>query len=554
MDKVTLDIIWGKLQATSDEMGVILAKASMSPVIYEVLDFACGLCDNKGECISIQNGITIFTGTFTSDVQIILKKFDKDINNGDIFLLNDPHYSGTHLNDVSVIKPIFVDDKLIAFAIADAHWADIGGSAPGSISPQASEIYQEGVQLPGVRLYKKGDIQKDIIDIISSNVRYPTLAIGDLNAEVAAVNIAEKRLNEIVKKYGADKVFTTFEYLKDTSEKISIKAIQSMPNGIYEVEDIIDGDSFKEDPIPIKLKLTIKDEEIEFDFEGTSDFSESPLKCGKGALFSQIKTVFKSVVDPHGFSNEGWFRPLKLKIPDGTVFSATYPESTGWYFETSSYAADLVWKAFASIIKNKTSAGHYLALSPSFLYGTDHRNNEPFFALEPHCGGWGASNDSDGTSGLIGILDGDTYNYSIELFENKFPMRCNQFKFNTEDGVGHGEFRGGFGLIREYELLCDDVSFYCADGRTKTKPWGIYGGTEGSNNYKIIRSNGKERKITITPPIKLNKGDTLKIVTASGGGYGKPENRERKRVLDDLENEFITPEIAQSVYKLKDVK
>ena len=133
-------------------------------------------------------------------------------------------------------------------------------------------------------------------------------------------------------------------------------------------------------------------------------------------------------------------------------------------------------------------------------------------------------------------------------------MRCNQFKFNTEDGVGHGEFRGGFGLIREYELLCDDVSFYCADGRTKTKPWGIYGGTEGSNNYKIIRSNGKERKITITPPIKLNKGDTLKIVTASGGGYGKPENRERKRVLDDLENEFITPEIAQSVYKLKDVK
>ena len=258
MDKVTLDIIWGKLQATSDEMGVVLAKASMSPVIYEVLDFACGLCDNKGECISIQNGITIFTGTFTSDVQIILKKFDKDINNGDIFLLNDPHYSGTHLNDVSVIKPIFVDDKLIAFAIADAHWADIGGSAPGSISPQASEIYQEGVQLPGVRLYKKGEIQKDIIDIISSNVRYPTLAIGDLNAEVAAVNIAEKRLNEIVKKYGADKVFTTFEYLKDTSEKISIKAIQNMPNGIYEVEDIIDGDSFKEAQSPIKVKLTIK--------------------------------------------------------------------------------------------------------------------------------------------------------------------------------------------------------------------------------------------------------------------------------------------------------
>jgi len=553
-DKITLDIIWGKLQATSDEMGVVLAKASMSPVIYEVLDFACGLCDFKGEMISVQNGITIFTGTFTDDVKTIIKKFENNINEGDIFLLNDPHHSGTHLNDVSVIKPIFVEKKLIAFAIADAHWADIGGSVPGSMSPQATEIYQEGVQLPGIKLYKSGEIQQDIIDIISSNVRFSTLAIGDLNAEIAAVNIAEKRIKEITDKYGNNVVLDAFEYLKNTSENISKKAIKEIPNGTYNVEDVIDGDGFKEDQIPIKLKLIVKDEEIEFDFNETSLESDSPLKCGRGALFSMVKTVFKGVVDPHSSSNEGWFRPLKLTIDDGKVFSATYPNSTGWYFEVASQAADLVWKAFAPIVKNKSSVGSYISLAASFIYGTDHRNKEPFMIVEPHSGGWGASEDSDGTNGLIAILDGDTYNYSIELFEAKFPLRCKQYKLNTEAGVGHGEYRGGFGLLREYEVLNDDTYTYCNIGRSVAKPWGLNGGTDGTNNFMIIRSNNKERRVTRIPTVRLKKGDSLKIITGSGGGYGNPKSRSKDKIISDINNDFISSEIAKEIYSFKQGK
>ncbi len=551
MDKVTLDIIWEKLQATSDEMGVVLAKASMSPVIYEVLDFACGLCDNKGEMVSVQNGITIFTGTFTDDVKTIMRKFENNIYEGDIFLLNNPHTSGTHLNDVSVIKPIFVDKKLISFAIADAHWADIGGSVTGSMSPQATDIYQEGLQLPGVKLYKKGKLQSDILDIISSNVRFSTLAIGDLNAEVAAVNIAENRIKEIVQKYGYNIVIDAFDYLKNTSETISRKAIKEMPNGTYEVEDVIDGDGFTEDQIPIKLKLIVRDDEIEFDFTGTSPQSDSPLKCGKGALFSMVKTIFKSVVDPHAYTNEGWFRALKLTIPDGTVFSATYPSSTSWYFEVSSQGADLVWKAFAPLAKEMTSVGSYVSLTASFIYGKDHRNDEPFMIVEPHSGGWGASSDSDGTSGLIAILDGDTYNYSIELFEAKFPLRCKQYKLNTEAGVGHGEYRGGFGLLREYEILNDDTYTYCNIGRSIAKPWGINEGNEGTNNFMIISSKGKEKRVTRIPSTKLNKGDILKIVTGSGGGFGNPKKRKRERIIEDVENGFISKETAKKIYNFK---
>ena len=551
MDKVTLDIIWGKLQATSDEMGVVLAKASMSPVIYEVLDFACGLCDHKGEMVSVQNGITIFTGTFTDDVKTIMKKFENNIHEEDIFLLNDPHLSGTHLNDVSVIKPIFIDDKLISFAIADAHWVDIGGSVTGSMSPQATDIYQEGLQLPGVRLYKKGKIQNDIMDIISSNVRFSTLAIGDLNAQVAAVNIAESRIKEIVKKYGYETVIQAYDYLKNTSEKIARKAINEIPNGNYPVEDVIDGDGFTEDQIPIKLNLIVRDSEIEFDFTGTSPQSDSPLKCGKGALFSMVKTIFKSVVDPHAYTNEGWFRGLKLTIPEGTVFSATYPSSTSWYFEVSSQGADLVWKAFAPLAKDMTSAGSYVSLTASFIYGKDHRNDEPFMIVEPHSGGWGASSDSDCTSGLIAILDGDTYNYSIELFEAKFPLRCKQYKLNTEAGVGHGKYRGGFGLLREYEILNDDTYTYCNIGRSIAKPWGINGANEGTNNYMIITSDGEEKRVTRIPSTKLNKGDTLKIVTGSGGGFGNPMQRKRENILADIENDFISRDVAQKVYNFK---
>lgn len=550
MDKITLDIIWGKLQATSDEMGVVLAKASMSPIIYEVLDFACGLCDNKGEMISVQNGITIFTGTFTDDVQTIIKKFNGDIQKGDIFLLNDPHKSGTHLNDVSVIKPIFVNNDLVAYAIADGHWADIGGSVTGSMSPEATDIYQEGLQLPGVKLYRKGKIQKDIFDIISSNVRFSTLAIGDLNAQVAAVNIAEKRIKEIVEKYNYETIIEAYNYLKDTSEKISRSGITKIPNGTYKVSDVLDGDGFNEKQIPIKLKMIVKDDEIEFDFNGTSPQSDSPLKCGKGALFSMVKTIFKSVIDPHAYTNEGWFRPLKLTIEEGTVFSATYPNSTSWYFEVASSGADLVWKAFAPLVTNKTSAGSYVSLTASFIYGKDHRNNEPFMIVEPHSGGWGASSDSDGTSGLIAILDGDTYNYSIELFEAKFPLRCKQFKLNTEAGVGHGEFRGGFGLLREYEVLNDDTLTYCNIGRSVSKPWGINGGGDGTNNYMIINSNGKDKRVTRIPSTKLKKGDTLTIVTGSGGGYGEPKKRSEKNILEDIDNEFISKDSANKIYNL----
>ena len=322
-DKITQDIIWGKIQATSDEMGIVQAKSSMSPVIYEVLDFACGLCDNIGEVIAVQNGITIFTGTFTDDVQIIINKFKNSINEGDIFLLNDPHKSGTHLNDVSVIKPIFYKKNLIAYAISDAHWVDIGGSVPGSMSPQATEIYEEGLQLPGIKLFKKGIKQKDIEDIISSNVRFSKITIGDLNAAVAAVNIAEKRIKEVANKYGNKAILNTFSYIKNTSEKIARKAIKKMPNGNYKVNDLIDGDGFTNKKIPINLNIKINNDEIEFDFNGTSLQGDSPLKCGKGALFSMVKTVFKAIVDPHAPVNEGWFRPLKLTIPEGTVFSAT---------------------------------------------------------------------------------------------------------------------------------------------------------------------------------------------------------------------------------------
>ena len=551
LDKVTLEIIWGKLQATADEMGVVLAKASMSPVIYEVLDFACGLCDSSGEMIVVQNGITIFTGTFSDDVKAVKDKFENDIAEGDIFVFNDPHKSGTHLNDISVIKPIFSNSKIVAFAIADAHWADIGGSVPGSTSPQATDIYQEGLQLPGVKLFKSGVIQSDIIDIISANVRFEKMAIGDLNAEVASVNIAEKRIQEIIKKYGDNYLLASFEYLKNYGEKVACERIKKMPNGIYSVSDLIDGDGFNEAQIPINLKMSIKDQEIIFDFSGTAKETKSPLKCGKGALFSMVKAVFKAVVDPHSSSNEGWFRPLKVVVPEGTVFSATYPNSTGWYFEVASQAADLVCKAFAKVNPSTVAAGSYVSLSASFIYGSDPRNKKQFMIVEPHAGGWGATDNSDGASGLIAILDGDTYNYSIELFEAKFPLRVKQYAYNVEGGVGHGKFRGGFGLIREYEVLGDDIYTYCNIGRSIAKPWGLEGGHEGSNNFMIISSNGTLNRVTRTSEIKLNKGDYIKIVTGGGGGYGDPRERPKSMISDDLENGFIDSEVATLKYQEK---
>ena len=548
IDPVTLEIVRGKLLAAVDEMGIVIARTSMSPVIYEVLDFACGILDTKAQLIVQTNGITLFTGTFSFQLQAMLRKFGGDMHPGDVYMTNDPFEGGTHTCDVALIRPLFDGGELRAFAIAVAHWSEVGGSVAGSIAPNATEIYQEGIRFPGVRVCRDDELVTDVVDLIRENVRLPTMCLGDLNAELAAVRIAEVRFQEIEQKYGAGVMDRTFDYILETSEQLSREAVAAMPDGSYKATDLIDGDGISDEQIPVCVEVRIEGERMTFDFTGTSGQRPGPINCAYGALHSAVKTVFKSLVDPQGASNEGWFRPVEIICPDGTVFTAQKPAATGWYYEGSAHASELVWKALAEISPDRFSAGSYMSLCATYVYGKDPESGEIFVHIEPAVGGWGATSKRDGTAALIATTDGDTYNYSVELFEAKFPLYVRQYALNTEEGVGAGRYRGGFGAVREFEILADEAITYASFGHTGEPPWGLKRGAVGSCNFMEIESGDQIQRVARIPYHALKSGDRLRVVTGGGGGYGDAFERPAQEVLEDLRNDYITPKTARDKY------
>ena len=548
VDPVTQEIIEGKLAATVDEMGVVMARTSMSPVIYEVLDFACGLLTRDGQLVAQMNGITLFTGTFGTQVKSLLDLYGDDLENGDILLTNDPYSGGTHACDFAIVKPIFFEGRILAYAINVAHYLDVGGSVPGSLAPNAVSVFQEGLRLPGVKVARSDRFSGEVLRIIRENVRLPEIAIGDLTAQVATVRVAARRMSELARKYGSHVVEAAFDHLLSVSERQARAAIAALPDGTYEATDIVDGDGVTTDPIAVRVAVTIAGDRLTADFTGCPPAVAGPINCAAGALQSAVRTIFKALVAPQAPSNEGWFRPLTVIAPKGSIFTAEKPSPTGWYYEGSVHASELVWKALAKLMPERFSAGSYTSLCVVYIAGKDAAG-QPFIHIEPQHGGWGASRDGDGANALIALTDGDTYNYSVEVIEARFPLLVRRYALNVEGGSGAGRRRGGFGVIRDYEIVGDGASAYCSFGRTDTPPWGVECGRSGSLNLlQVEEGGGKLSNFRREPHIALNRGDLVRIITGGGGGWGDPRAREQERVRRDVEDGYITEEVARSLY------
>lgn len=552
-DAVTREIIANRLLAIADEMGIVLARASMSPVIYEVLDFACGLCDAEGRLIAQSNGITVFTGMFSDQVTFLRRKFAGRIRPGDVFIMNDPYEGGTHTADVCICKPIFVDGEVLAFGVAVAHWSEVGGKVLGSLSPDSKEIFEEGIRLPGLKLFDGGVRQDAVFEMLEANVRLPRMSLGDLNAELAAVRIADERLRETCAKYGAGTVRAACAELLARSAALSRKAIAALPDGRYTASDVIDGDGLSTDAIPVQVAVTVRGEAMEIDFTGSAAQRAAPINCSRSGLGSAVRAVFKAFAGPQQPSNEGWFEPLTITVPDGTVFSAQKPAAVGWYFEATAIAAELVWKALAPMAPERFSAGSYASLCGTYIAGHNEKTGDTFVHLEPQHGGWGAGREMDGTAGLIALMDGDTYNHSIELVEAKTPLRLRQYALDTGDAgsdaaPGAGRRRGGFGLLREFEVTGAGSFLYASYGRSETPSWGLEGGSDGGTNYIELIRGQDVRRITRTPTIPLQPGDRIRIHTGGGGGWGDPRERDPEAVLADVRNGYLTVAQARAAY------
>jgi N-methylhydantoinase B len=549
-DAFTREVIRNKLLAIAGEMGIVLARTSMSPIVYEVLDFACGITDATAQVIAQDNGLCLFTGTFRPQVESILARHPvASMRPGDIFMTNGPYGGGTHTADVALVMPIFADGNVIAFGISVTHWTEIGGKVLGSLSPDSTEIFQEGLQFPQLLLYRAGELNEELVALIRENVRLPTMSIGDLSAGVAAVRIAAERLEAIVHRYGLAATVETFDAILAHGEAIARDALRGIPPGVYEATDIIDGDGITEDPIPVQVRVTITPEQLTADFTGSAPQTKGPINCARGALMSACKTIFKAITAPDAPSNEGLFRPLEVIAPDGTIFTAVRPAATGWYYESSAFATELVWKALAPILPEHLSAGSYVSLCAYYIGGT-RPDGSYWVQATPQDGGWGAGSDVDGESGLIATTDGDTYNYPAEVIEHTFPLAMERNALNVAAGGAAGRRRGGFGTIREFRVLNDTGGFFLASiGRSVQRPWGVDGGHAGtSNGFEVICRNGEIIRGGRITNLPLATGDLIRVTTGNGGGWGDPHERERELVIADVRDGYISVETAREVY------
>jgi N-methylhydantoinase B len=550
-DPFTIEIIKSGLMAISDEMFVALQRTSKSTIIYEVLDYAVGLTDSSGQLITQGNGVALFLGTLTHAVRETIKKFASkgELQPGDIIITNDPYSGGgTHLSDVSLVMPVFYDGDIVAYVANKAHWTEVGGKDPGSWTTDATEVYQEGLQFPCIKLFRQGQPDPALLDLIAANVRLPDMTLGDLWAGVAALRVGERRFLELCHKYGKETVLHSIQQLLDESERLVRLELQKLPQGVFQAEDFIDDDGIGNGPFKVCVKVTITDEEFICDFTGTHPQVPGPVNCTATALDAAVRAVFKAVTNPEIAATEGAFRPLKTICPPRTIFTAERPAPVSTYWETMLYAADLVWKALAPHIPQRLTAGHFLSVCGLVLAGIHPDTGELFLLVEPQAGGWGAGATKDGENGLVCVGDGETYIIPVEVAETRYGLLIDQFTLAIEDG-GAGKFRGGRGLIRDYRITAQEAFLTTTFGRHKYLPWGMAGGLPGSRNYvKVLHNDGREVVFGKTARYRLERGEVARLVTGTGGGYGDPQDRPVDKVLDDLKNEYITPQQALNEY------
>jgi len=544
-DPITLEIIQNSLQATADEMFAAMRKTAMSSVIYEVLDMGTGIVDAEGRLASSGAGIPSFVGVLDKAVQVIVAKFNKpgDIQPGDVFTTNDPYYGGvTHLNDIVVAMPVFADGKLIAWTANIAHNADIGGKSPGSLSADATEIFQEGLRLPAIKLVSKGEPIAAVFDIITVNSRTPDFLEGDIWAAIASVRIGAKRLTDLANKYGVATFEKAMGSFMDFGEKVSLRELAKLPHGTFELTEEQDDGRF------YNVKVTISDTEFIVDLRDNPDQDVGPTNTSRDGAIICAQIIFKSLTDPESPANEGSFRPIKVLTREGSVFHAKEPSPIGFYFETEVRVYDLIWRCLANVIPERLPAGHFSSICGTFIGGPHPDTGRHYTIVEPELGGWGASRGKDGNSAIFSGFHGETYNCPAEISEARNGLFVDRMELNTEPG-GEGQWVGGHGIVMDYRVRADGSFLTAGYTRSRILPWALDGGNEGSPNYvRVFRKDGTSERYAFVSNLTVNKDDVIRIVTGTGGGLGDPRLRDKSAVAEDLKNGFITPERAREVY------
>lgn len=549
-DPVTLEIIRSLLIAIVDEAEINLSRTALSPIIYEVKDYCVCLLDKEARTISqSRGGIPTFMADLGEAVRDGLEIYgEKGFEPGDVAIINYSGVCGQHLNNVVMYAPIFWKGELIAFAANRAHWSDVGGAVAGSFATNSTEIYQEGLQIRTVKIVKRGQMDEEIARMIRYNIRFPDLTFGDIAAQLSACELIVRRTGELLQKYGWELIRQCIDAIWSQSEAAVRSYISQLPPGRYEAESFLDDDGINPDrTLPIKVAVTIAGDELEIDFTGTADQTRGPMNSGESGAFAAARVAFKSLIASDMPPNDGAFRPLKIKLPPGTMISAKGSAAMAHWNMSLKTVIDTIYKAFSAAMPDRVPAAHHAGQGLYLLNGTDPKTGERYSMLDTTLGGWGAQPDHDGFSPMKTTTHGDTRNIPIEVEETFFPIRVERWEWRS-DSAGAGRYRGGLGLRKVYRIL-EDCSLIAAFERTKCPPWGLFGGQPAKTGCVIVRNPGEEpkefRKVTSYP---LKRGGTIELLSAGGGGRGSSFERPIDEVIADIRDGYITAEGARDDY------
>jgi len=553
-DAVLTEIVRNGVLAVTEEMKTNLMRTAYNMIIYEALDFTVGLFTAEGETISIGIGLPSFIRGMSNTIKAKLEHYSRPENGtigpDDILVTNDAYITGSHLNHFTFSQPIFFEGKLTAWACCMAHWPDVGGALGGV----TSDIYSEGIQIPVMKYQDAGRINDDLVRIIKSNVRLPDRAMGDLRAQIVAVNTGHRRFSEILRRYGREPVLAAIARIMDHSEAAARARTRSIPDGVYEAESFMDDDGLDiGNRVPIKVRVIKRGDEMTVDLSEVSPQVRGFFNSGPSTGYSCAQVAYKCLTSPTDYPiNEGSFRPLKVIVPEGTVVSASKPAAMRKWMTFPMTVVDTIFKALADAIPDRTIAAHHADLVIALFHGVSPKDGRFFIGfVGPSGGGWGAKQNEDGMSGVVCSNDGDTHNSPCEQLEAKYPILIERHALRVDSG-GAGRQRGGLGtetIVRARAPMSVDVQ----SDRMHCPPWGLQGGHAGLANEVFVVARGKDPESEVPRKVRnerLMPGDRLFLRAGGGGGFGPPHERDPQKVANDVRQGYVTRQSAREKYRV----
>jgi N-methylhydantoinase B len=547
LDPVTVEIIRNALTSAADDMNATLIRSAYSPILYEGGDCVVALLDIEHRVLGQSAGLPLFLGNLETCSIAVEEMYGREVwQEGDIWILNDSYLGGTHLNDVTLFAPIFDEGAVVGFAATRAHWMDMGSKDVGG-SMDSTDIFQEGFRMGPVKLVEAG-IETSVVDLIRTNVRFPYQTIGDMHAMIAALRMGTTRMKELVGRYGMEQLDAARDEIFRQTEEIERATVRNIPDGVYEAEGFLDNDGINLDtPIPIKLRITVAGDTVDFDVTESADQTLGPVNCGAAQAVSALRVGYKLLVSPESNSNGGSFRPMTTQVRSGSVLGAVTPAPCQWYFSHLGLLIDLVSKAMAPAMPERVASASHGDSMIITAAGFDTRFGRNFVTMEATLGGWGAWQGTDGESAMINNVNGSLKDLPIEMLETRYPFRINEYSIRPNSG-GPGQYRGGNGVVREYEFLADCVVGLWFE-RSKTPAWGLFGGSDAQGPEVVINPGRADEVRTLKANArKVKAGDVVRLAVGGGGGFGDVSKRSREDITYDIVNGFITEDFARTHY------